>query len=284
MTSRRLLLVLAWLALIALAPGCQRSQGASGRARIVSLAPAITETLFAIGAGPQVIAVSDYCDSPADVRTRPRVGTSITPNYEAIARLEPTLLLGEANASSRQRELDALARTRLLPWLTLEEIAKSTLELGELTGTQAAAKALADKLTRRLDVPEPASGPSVLLVLGGEGADDSEIWFVRRNSLHGAALRAAGARNAVTEDVAGPPRLSHERLLQLDPEFIVILTRKGASAGSPLAGFERFPTLRAVQANRVARLTAPEAFANGPRILTLVDSLHRELVRLGALP
>lgn len=284
MTSRRLLLILAALALVALAPACQRAGKPSSRARVVSLAPAITETLFAIGAGPQVIAVSDYCDSPEDVKTRPRVGTSITPNYEAIARLEPTLILGEANASSRQRELAALARTRLLPWLTLEEIAKSTVELGELTGTQAAAKALADKLVKRLSLPEPASGPSVLLVLGGEGADDSDIWFVRKNSLHGAALRAAGARNAVTEEVSGPPRLSHERLLQLDPEFIVVLTQKGARSTSPLAGFERFPTLRAVQANRVARLVAPEAFANGPRILTLVGHLHQELVRLGAVP
>lgn len=283
MTRRRLLLILATLGLATLGSSCRRAEVTSAGTRIVSLAPAVTETLFTIGAGSAVVAVSDYCDSPPEVKRLPRVGTSITPNYEAIARLGPTLVVSEANVSSRRRELTALAPTRLLPWLSLQEIAGSIRELGKLSGKQAEATKLADKLLARLSAPEPATGPRVLLVLGGESADTTEIWFVRRNSLHGAALRAAGARNAVAQDVSGPPQLSHERLLELDPEFIIVLTRPEAHA-SNLAGFERFTTLKAVKAGHVVLLKASEAFANGPRILTLVDRLHAELVRLGALP
>jgi ABC-type Fe3+-hydroxamate transport system substrate-binding protein len=282
-TRRQLLFILATLGLLALGPSCRRGDVTSAGTRIVSLAPAVTETLFTIGAGSAVVAVSDYCDSPPEVKRLPRVGTSITPNYEAIARLAPTLVVSEANVSTRKRELEALAPTRLLPWLTLQEIAGSIRELGQLSGKQAAASALADKLLARLSVPESPTGPRVLLVLGGESSDSTEIWFVRRNSLHGAALRAAGARNAVAENVSGPPQLSHERLLQLDPEFIIVLTRPEAHRAN-LAGFERFTTLQAVKAGHVALLAASEAFANGPRILTLVERLHAELVRLGALP
>lgn len=279
MTRRRLFLALG--AFVALSPACSRKPASAGT-RIVSLAPAVTETLFTIGAGASVVAISDYCDSPPEALRLPRVGTSITPNYEAIARLGPTLIVSESNVSSRRRELEAVAPTQLLPWLRLEEVASSIRELGKLSERREAAEKLADRLLARLSVPEP-DGPRVLLVLGGESADESDIWFVRRNSLHGAALRAAGARNAVAEDVSGPPQLSHERLLSLDPDAIVVLRRPSASGAPARSGFERFSTLKAVNAGHVSVLLAPEAFANGPRILGLVDRLHAELVRLGVL-
>jgi iron complex transport system substrate-binding protein len=271
-----------------LATGCNQRREASsaGPARIVSLAPAITETLFEIGAGDSVIAVSDYCDSPAAARTRQRVGTSITPNYEAIARLSPTLVLGESNVSARVRELEALARTRLLPWLTLPEITSSIRELGQLTGRTQPAEALAKRLSARLSVPEPQNGPRVLLVLGNESYEASEIWFIRKNSLHGAALAAAGARNAVAETVSGPPRLSTERLLQLDPDAIVILTRPKSTAAASkrvASGFERLTTLRAVREGHLAVLETELAFSNGPRIVFLVDAIRKELEALGVV-
>jgi ABC-type Fe3+-hydroxamate transport system substrate-binding protein len=271
----------ALLALLAPASlsACRRDPEKNSGARVVSLSPSITETLFAIGAGPDVVAISDYCDSPKEALGLPRVGTSITPNYEAIARLRPKLILSEANVSARRRELAALAPTRLLPWLALDEITASMRELGRLVGHVDAASALAERLHARLDVPEPANGPRVLLLLG-EG-DARELWFVRRNSLHGAALRAAGARNAVAEDIQGPPQLSQERLLELDPDAIVVLTRPGQKKPGAGSGFARLPTLQAVKNGRVSLLETPEAFANGPRILGLADRLGQELVRLG---
>ncbi|MGC4091683.1 MAG: helical backbone metal receptor [Polyangiaceae bacterium] len=275
--SRRALLV-AFLCAV----GCKHpaDSNAPSKLRLVSLSPDMTETLFEIGAGSSVIAVSDYCDAPPEVSKLPRVGTSITPNYEAITRLGPSLIVSEANVAARKRELEALGPTRLFPWLTLPEIAGSVRELGKLTGKRAAADALAQRLETRLGVPAPPNGPRVLAVLGGEGGDTIDIWFVRDNSLHGAALRAAGARNAITEAVNGPPRLSHERLLELDPDAILVLS-KPSSGGAKQTGFERFTTLRAVQQNRVARVETQEAFANGPRILPLIERLKSELSRMG---
>lgn len=284
MITRRLFAVSA----AALFAACtKRAPTSAAGSRIVSLAPAVTETLFAIAAGSDVIAVSDYCDSPPAVQKLPRVGTSITPNYEAIAAFAPTLIVSESNAATRARELQALAPTRLLPWLVLSEIAASVRELGRLCGKQAEADALAARLLARLDRPEPEHGPRVLLVLGSDSDNAAELWFIRKNSLHGAALHASGARNAVSEIVSGPPRLAAERLFTLDPDAIVILSRPGAkrAADAPLlASLERFRTLRAVQEKRVSVLVAPEAFANGPRILLLVDRIEAELRRFGLLP
>lgn len=288
--KRRALCGVGLVAAFAAALGCRRTPPPGADAarprRIVSLAPSITEALFAIGAGSDVVAVSDYCESPEQVRHLPRLGTGLTPNYEAIARLAPTLIVTEGNASARRRELEAIGPTRLLPWLTLHEIAESTRELGRLSGRTDSANALADRLLSRLEVQEPTHGPRVLLVLGGESDPSEEIWFIRKNSLHGAALHAAGARNAVPEVVHGPPQLSHERLLAIDPDAILILRNPrvpGALAPAARGVLARFPTLRAVRDNKIQVLEAPEAFANGPRILVLVDKLRASLKALGVL-
>ena len=75
--------------------------------RIVSLAPSVTETLFALGAGPEVVGVSQYCDYPPQVRDLPRVGSFLTPNLEAIIALRPTLIVG-LELSSDVRQIRAL--------------------------------------------------------------------------------------------------------------------------------------------------------------------------------
>src|SRR5262245_2864728 len=66
----------------------------AGPQRIITLAPAITDTLYAIGAGPEVVGVSDYCDVP-EAKRLPRLGSGLTPSYERIAELTPTLIVSE---------------------------------------------------------------------------------------------------------------------------------------------------------------------------------------------
>ena len=80
---------------------------AAEQMRIVSLAPSVTEDLFALGAGPEVVGVSQYCDYPPQVRDLPRVGSFLTPNLEAIIALRPTLVVG-LELSSDVRQIRAL--------------------------------------------------------------------------------------------------------------------------------------------------------------------------------
>lgn len=255
--------------------------GAGDGARIVSLSPALTETLFAIGAAEQVVGVSDYCDHPPAARARARVGTSITPNFEAIVRLTPTLIVTEDVVNARPQELERLAPTVKLPWLSLDHVVRGTRRLGELSGKQAAAQALAARLEQRLSVTPPPGAPRVLLVLGYATGPLDEVWFIRRNSLHGAALQAAGGQNAVARDVAGQPRLSLEKVLELDPDIVVVLVEDPAvSERSVKQQWRELEPLRAVRENRIAVLQAPEAFSHGPRILELTERLQARLEAL----
>ncbi|MGH8011975.1 MAG: helical backbone metal receptor, partial [Candidatus Binataceae bacterium] len=75
--------------------------------RIVSLDPAVTETIFALGAGKELVGVSQYTDYPPQAVKLPKVGTFLTPNIEAIVALRPTLIIGPA-MSADQREIHAL--------------------------------------------------------------------------------------------------------------------------------------------------------------------------------
>jgi len=274
--------VVAALALVALA--CRESPSFAppdaGRARLVSLSPGITDTLYAIGAGGELVARSDYCDYPPEALALPRAGTNLTPNYELLSTLAPTLIFGETGASARAAELNAIATTRLLPWLTLEEVVASTRELGRLTNHAARADELATKLNDRLSVAPPPNAPRVLLVMGYQPGKLEEIWFIRDNSLHGAALRAAGARNAVPEAVTGLPRLAPERLIALDPDAIIMLVLPGKAGPNVLDGYRAMKPLRAVQRDALIAIEAPEAYVHGPRILSLVDRLRAALTEL----
>jgi iron complex transport system substrate-binding protein len=155
--------------------------------------------------------------------------------------------------------------------------------LGAFTSHAAEADVLASKLWDGLAVAEVPTGPRVLVVLGEGTGKLSEIYFIKKNSIHGAALRAAGARNAVAEDVPGVPRLSIEELLRLDPDAIIVLvapTPDAPSEAQVLRDYGALEPLTAVKNERVSVLKSAEAFANGPRILTLAEHLRQEVGRL----
>src|SRR5580704_13209485 len=121
------------------------SGAAASPIRIVSLAPGVTETLFALGDGGAVVGVSQYCDYPPAATHLPKVGTFLTPNVEAIAALRPDLIIGPGLSSSRRevRTLEAMG----YPTLTVDDdslagIEQSITRIGARTGQQKAAVTL----------------------------------------------------------------------------------------------------------------------------------------------
>ena len=244
-----------------------------GAMRLVSLSPAITETLLAIGGAEQLVAVSNFCSLPADLKL-PRVGTSLTPSYEAIAAARPSLILCDDSAGAKQRELLAISKCEILPWLTLDDVVGSIRRLGKLTLQGLSADALAQHVNMRLSRPPMLGAPRVLLLLGYDPDRPAELWFIKRNSLHGAALTAAGASNAVAHDVAGLPRISVEELIAVDPDQVFIIPPPGATLEHKrkmLSAFSALAPLRAVKDNRIGIVNGTQSV--GPSIIELCDAL-----------
>jgi ABC-type Fe3+-hydroxamate transport system substrate-binding protein len=259
-----------------------RSPAKKQGVRVVSLTPAITETLLSIGAAEQLVGVSNYCVLPKG-SALPRVGTALTPSYEAIAGLRPTLVLSDGSAGSKHAELSAIARTEVLAWLSLSDVVESIRRLGELTGRRSAAEELATRMHTRLSGQPAPGAPRVLMLFGFDPDRPAELWFIKRNSLHGAALAAAGAKNAVDRDVPGLPRLGVEELVKLDPDQVYFLPSPGATPEQNqrlLTGFAALAPLRAVKQHKLAIVNGTASV--GPSVLELCESLRITLQQMAA--
>jgi iron complex transport system substrate-binding protein len=280
--TRRLFL----LALVFAFAGCRTQKAPSGPQRIVSLSPSITETLFAIGAGDLVVGVTDFCDYPPEVNQRKRAGSMLQPNYEEIVRLQPTLIVGEALQNSPEDKLKGIAETRVIPWLSISEVESGTRELGKLTHHEAQAEELVKQMQAKVRPNATPTSPRVLLTIAGAPGPFSEIWYVKRNSLHGSVLEASGARNAVAENVSGAPVLTLERIVALDPDAIIVLVSMDnvpeTMKQKYLDAWKALPTLRAVKNNAVIVMTGTEVQSTGPRILQMVDRLSSVVKTIGA--
>jgi len=259
----------------------------SAKPRIVSLSPAITETLFALGVGDSLVGVTRRCDHPPEVAKIARVGAGTAPDLEAIARLKPTMILGETMLRLRLPEdrLALLAPTHLLPWLTASEIVRGVREIGALVDRRAQAEELAGRMERRWSVPPPENAPRVLMLLADTPGRIGPIYFVKPGSLHDTLLAAAGARNAVEGSVRGAPILSLEEILRLDPDAILLLVADNELSPETrdrfIADFRSLPSLSAVRHDRVRVLHGDILYVTGPRIFAVIDQVEGALHDMG---
>lgn len=275
--------MLLWLAACNATPPQLKVAVPPPSADLISLSPAITETVALLGAETRLKGRSDWCNEPASVRALPAFGTSLTPALERIASAHPARLLIDGSLGNQRDQLAALAPVEVLPWLTVEEVMESTRRIGRLVDRGEAAAQLAERFKPWLR-PLPAEAHAVLLLIGDDGPQTGTFWFVKEGSLHGAMLRAAGWRNAVAEPVA-TPSLSAEALLRLDPEAIVVLVANPESEADRvrlLEAFARFDGLRAVRAHRLALLADPNILSTGPSLLSTEAKLSAILKPWGA--
>jgi iron complex transport system substrate-binding protein len=260
-------------------PGCDRRRGdespaANGAQRIVSLAPAITETLFALGAGPQVVGVSQYCDYPPEVLELPKIGTFLTPNIEAIAGLRPTIVIGLQN-SSELREVRALKamgyRTLMVNDDSIAGIEASIRTIGEAIGRAQNAHALIERIDlnvaaieeRLRVVPERR----VLMVVGHQ-----PMVAVGRGTYLDELLTMARATNIAAGSDQTWPRLSLEYIIATRPE-VILDGQMGTDPSSPSTFWAKYPSIPAVRDHRVTGYPEDPTLHPGPRIVQTLDLL-----------
>jgi ABC-type hemin transport system substrate-binding protein len=256
-------------------------------ARVVSLAPPLTEALYALGVGDRLVARSDWCALPPEVAALPSVGSGLAPDLEAIVALRPDRVLIERSVGSVESDVARVAPVTALPWLTEADLIAGVTELGAMFDRPDAARDLVERLDAALVAEPPASGPRVLLALHPAGLDRGEVWFLKRDSLHGAALHAAGARNAVERDVANAPVLSVEELLAVDPDVVLIVAPfpvSDAHREALVAPWRALTPLRAARDGRIGVLGDPRLMTTGPSIVAFAPAVRAELARIDAPP
>jgi iron complex transport system substrate-binding protein len=247
--------------------------------RIVSLAPSITETLFAIGAGEQVAGVTDYCNYPAEARTKPRVGGMITPSMEAIVGLHPDLIIlsMEGNLRDDFQRLDDLG----IPLFvtnprTLHDIYRSVADLGALTGHRdEAATVVAGMQEREKHVVLPMRAlvePSVLFIVSVQ-----PLVVAGGGTFLAGLIELAGGRNPAASSPSTYPQYSREAVVSDDPDVLVILSDAGGTDTVLTAEYPEWKGLKAVRNHRVYRVDADTFSRPGPRAAEALETLARLL-------
>ena len=251
--------------------------------RIVSLAPSITEILFAIGAEDEIVGVTDFCNYPPAALEKPKVGYS-QPNLEVLVGLEPQLVL----APPSFLRADLLAKldqfkipTFVLESKTVEGIYGHIQLVGRMVGRASEANAFAATMRKQvIDLTKRIDGrprPTLLYVLNSE-----PLITVGPGSFIHHLIELAGGRNAAERAAAPYPRLTMEEVLLQNPE--ILLFPVGEYEGIPQAEqdqWRRWNSLRAVQDGKLFQVESDLLNRPGPRVIEglrqLMKLLHPEV-------
>jgi iron complex transport system substrate-binding protein len=269
---------IAWAALLTLAvaiiaPGVAIAAQAQSAARFVSLAPSTTETLFALGAGPEVVGVSQYCDYPPQVLKMPKVGSFLTPNLEAIVGLRPTLIVG-LEVSSNDREIRALQqmgyRVLMVDDNSLAGIEDGITRIGAQTGHTAQARLLLDSMHARIrSVRAHLSGVAprkVLMVVGHDPLVAVGGGYL--NQL----LQMADCVNIGAGLGVQWPRLSMEYIIAAAPD-VILDGQMGSDPTVPDGFWSRYPNIPAVRNHLVLGYDQNPVLRPGPRVAQTLEIL-----------
>lgn len=268
------LLALALAGLACTGPGQDRDVMPAPASRIVSLAPNLTETLFALGLDSAVVGVTDFCDLPPGPQAA-RVGGMTGPSFEVITELSPDLILmtiaGNARAD-RDRLVSLGFRVVVTDPSTIEGIYESITTIGSLTGTGARADSLVRFLRQRQQeltiraAERPARSVLLLvsvrpIIAAGGGTFLHEL------------IGLANGRNVAADAPTAYPMLSREHILEANPDVLIILDGSSPPVHDLLTTYPEWQRLSAIRRNAVHVLDADVVTRPGPRIMQGLELL-----------
>jgi iron complex transport system substrate-binding protein len=254
--------------------------------RIVSIVPAVTEMLFAIGAGAQVVAVSSYDEYPPAVKSLPRVGALLDPDVERILALRPDLVVSYGSQTDLHGQLER-AGIGVFSYrhAGLDGMFETLGALGMRTGRQREAEQLTRALRARLDaVRARVKGrprPRTVLVFERDPMTLRGLYVSGGRGFLHEMLDIAGGANVFADVPREAVQPSHETLLARAPE-VIIEVRGTSMLAATGAGDERnvwtaLGSIPAVRTRRIHLLEGDHMVVPGPRVAQGTETLARAL-------
>jgi iron complex transport system substrate-binding protein len=246
--------------------------------RIVSTAPSITESLFALGLGHQVVGVSRFCSFPPEVLNLPRVGTYLNPDPEAIARLAPDLVVLEKGSTQLKDRLGALHIAYVeVPHDTLDEIYSEIEIIAKAAGVPDRGTALVAQIKTSLASIESKSrslpSPRVIVIVDRKQGTLGDMIAVGPDNYVNQILEIAGADNVLAmSNLPHYPHISLETVIRENPDVIIDLSgtqespeAQEVSRASALTLWKARTELKAVRNGHVYAGTSNVLVVPGPR-------------------
>ncbi len=244
--------------------------------RVVSLAPGITEILYALGLADKIAGVTSYCNWPPAARQKQQVGGFINPSIEQIVSLKPDLIIATADGN-RQDTVQQLERIGLPVYVTnpsdTNGILKSISHIGEITDRKNAAATLVRQLQKRLSNIEVQirhkSKPRVFFQIGLE-----PLITVGSKTLINEVIERAGGVNIASSDTARYPRYSPEGIMAGSPDIILFAPMVNDKEFVAVKKFwQQFAGVPAVKNNKIYPINTDLVSRASPRIVDAIETM-----------
>ncbi len=259
---------------------CPAAAAADTPTRIISLAPNITEVLFALGLGDRIVGVTTFCDYPAEAKKKPKIGGMSNPSLEAVVSLRPDIVVmtTDGNPKEFEERLRSMKiRTYVVTSRRLSELPQGIRELGAALGAKEKADRLAASLRSSIEgfgrSHTAARGKKVLFIVWPEPLIAAGVGTVIDDSL-----TLLGAENLAARTGAEYPKYSLEEILRHPPDVIIIGKGMDSKDVEKISQglLQRLKILPAVREGRVY-FVGDGLYRLGPRIPQGIAELIRVL-------
>lgn len=274
MAIKRFLIIVAYVVAGIFSPALA---GEKYPSRIISLGPSITESLYLLGEGERIIAVTTYCLKPVEAKKKERVGTIRESNVEKIISLRPDLVIATSLTNPRAVEKLRKVGIRVVIFVEPKNYAKlceQFIELAALVGK----KDIGAQILREADTKIKAlrlsvrglNSPTVFVQIGSK-----PLFAATRNTFLNDFIVFAGARNVVGDAVSG--LYSREEVLKRNPQVILIVAM-GISGEQEKISWEKYKTIDAVQNKQIYFIDSNKVC--NPTPLSFAESLEKIVIML----
>ncbi len=253
---------------------------------IVSLVPNLTELSFALGAGNQVVGVSDFCRYPTEALTRPSVGGLVNPGLEATLRLRPTVVLlyrSQTDFATRLRQLGVA--TELFQVDTIADMYSAIGRLGIVAGKTTEAAALAGNIQAGLEQVRRESAPTVgdaipapagIVIVSRDPAGLRSMYQASAGNFLGELFQIAGGRLAIS----GSSAVSREEIIRANPSLIIDMSsgevsEKATPPNRSLGPWAELSTVGAVKSGQAYHWKNAHAKLLGPSVVDTAREMKR---------
>ncbi len=236
--------------------------------RVISLAPNLTEMVFAVGAGSKLVGVTTYCNYPDEAKIIEKVGDTLTANIERIITLKPDVVL-ISTASQLETFTEVLDRQGISVYVTdpdsMQNVFESLRNIGDLLGSSETALSVAKGLERRVDEigPPPTVRPKVFVQISKE-----PLFTIGGTSFLTEVVEKAGGTSATKEMSSAYPKISKENALSSDPDIIILSDSDDNREPNKI-----FSSSTAVRSQRILRMNADILARPGPRTVDALEQI-----------
>ena len=244
--------------------------------RIVSLAPGLTETLYALNLGDKIAGVTSFCNWPAEAKQKPQIGGFINPSIEKIISLQPDLIIATADGN-RKDTVQQLERVGLVVYVTnpsdIKGIFTSILHIGEITSAEKNARELVGRFQKRLNnVTKQTQGkikPRIFFQIGLDPVITSG-----KGTLINETIELAGGINIAGHDTARYPRYSAEGIMAGFPDIILFAPMANDREFAAVKNFwQKFQEIPAVKNNQIYPVETDLISRASPRIIDAIEQM-----------